>query len=411
MNKTAFIITHLQARSRTVGLPMTAAAVLILIAMLFVFPPALNTARMQDLTPTPDPVTAFGGLNVQTQLYNLTFSTTPDGPAMTYFPAGTQQIFARFNYLNVPSGVVLRRDWYNNGALFIQNQEVWDGFTLGTTGRLSRISIYDFADRLTPGYYNVVIYVEPNSVYPAAQVVGDFVIADYPATAVPAPGNARFSDLTMSTSAAGASVQFFPQGTALINARWNYSNIPVGAVLRREWYIDNVLYKVREETWSAYWGTHGRLTHIALYDYTYGLPMGMWRLVVYLRDMPNVRAEVNFQIGGGDGPGPNVYFNNLTFSNEPEGAPAYLFPRGTAQVYARWDFYNIPAGAVITRRWYRNGVLWLERVEPWYFGANGRVNSISIYDFDTGLPSGGYYVEMELSAYPGVKVFGSFEIQ
>jgi hypothetical protein len=393
------------------GLGLFSAVALLMATVLFAYPPALTTARMQDLTPTPDPVTSFGGLNVQTQLYDLTFSTTPDGPAMTYFPAGTQQIYARFSYVNVPAGVQLARDWYNNGQLFIQRAEVWDSGAWGAAGRLTSISIFDFREGLTPGYYFVRIYVNPLEAYPAAQIVGEFVIADYPATVVPPVTGARFSDLTVSDSAAGQAVSFFPQGTALVSARWNYANIPVGTIVRREWYLDGVLFKQREEAWSAYWGPNGRLTHIALYDYEYGLPMGMWRFVVYLRDMPNVRAEIGFQIGGGDGPGVNPYFANLSFSTTPGGPASYLFPRGTTQIFARWDFANVPAGTIVTRRWYRYGVLWLVREEPWGFGPNGRVNSVSIYDFRDGLMPGGYYVVIELGAYPGAKVFGSFEIQ
>jgi hypothetical protein len=342
---------------------------------------------------------------------DLTFSATSDGPAMTYFPVGTTQIFARWNYANVPVESTLLRQWYIDGRLFIQKEEAWDFTDWGATGRLTHISIYDFTEGLTPGYYHVVISLLPN--YPAAQVVGDFVIAGYPATVIPSVNTAAFSNLTVSTSAAGPAMSVFPAGTPLISVRWDYANIPIGAVMQRDWYLNGVLFRSIQEPWSAYWGSSGRLTHVAMYDYEQGMASGNYRLVIYLRDNPGVRDETTFTIGYASAtaqPSLPTLFYNLTFSTSPDGPATAIFPRGTREVFARWDFNFVSPGSVVLRRWYRNGVMWLERQENWVYGVQGHVKNISIYDYQNGLLPGDYAVEFSLIGFPNSVLRGYFTI-
>ena len=391
----------------------TAIAVLMGLSM-FAFPPAMQTAKMQEFTPTPsdDANSSFGAMNVTTQFYNLSFSNDPNGPAMTYFPPGTQQVFARWAFDNVPAGTRLVRDWYINGQLFIHRDEAWNPGWGTSNSNFNAISIYDFQNGLSSGYYHMEAYIEPRQGYPAAQIIGDFTIADYPSTVVPPGPQAAFSDLTMSTSAAGAPTINFPAGTQLVSVRWNYANIPVGSVMRREWYLNGVLFNVREETWSSYWGNSGRLTHISLYDYQFGLNQGSYKLVIYLRDNPSVRVQTDFTVGNGGivPPGPGkISFSNLSFSTMPDGLPTYTFPRGTLQIFARWDYSSVPAEATVIRRWYRNGVLWLERAE-WFPAGSGHINNVSIYDYRYGLPAGVYYVQLEVPGTPAA-TSGTFEIQ
>ncbi len=375
-----------------------AMAVLLLIAaIVLIF--SLRPAKMQDSS-------SFEALNISTNFSGLTLSTSPDGPAMTYFPTGTPEIFARWSYANIPPEARLHRDWYRDGLLDIQRESAW---TWGPTGFLNSISIFDYNQGLTPGYYTVVIYLTPSELYPAAQVVADFVIAGLPPTVVPPNNTSSFSLLTVSTSAAGPDTFEFPTGTPLVAVRWNYANIPIGAMMVREWYFNGVLFKTIHEPWSTNWGSSGRLTHISLYDYERGLDSGDYQLRIYLRDNPAVQAETVFRIGTSISG--QAYFSNLTFSAVATGPETLLFPLGTSEVFARWDYRDVPANATVVRRWYRNGVLWLTREEPWRYGREGWLTSISIYDFVNGLLPGGYYVEFELKGYPESLLRGSFNIQ
>jgi hypothetical protein len=214
----------------------------------------------------------------------------------------------------------------------------------------------------------------------------------------------------VSTSAAGPAMSAFPAGTPLISARWDYANIPVGAMMQRDWYLNGVLFRSVWEPWSAYWGSSGRLTHVAIYDYEEGMASGNYRLVIYLRDNPGVRVETTFTIGSAVQPdGPTLFFN-LTFSTSPDGPAIAIFPRGTREVFARWSFNFVSPGSVVLRRWYRNGALWLERQEPWAYGVQGQVKNISIYDYQYGLPPGDYAVEFSLIGFPNSVVRGYFTI-
>jgi hypothetical protein len=61
------------------------------------------------------------------------------------------------------------------------------------------------------------------------------------------------------------------------------------------------------------------------------------------------------------------------------------------------------AGMVVKREWYLDGQLWLTREEAWDFakyGAAGTIRDISIYDFNTGLPSGVYQLRLFVDNLP-----------
>ncbi|HYN88754.1 MAG TPA: hypothetical protein VER55_09495, partial [Ardenticatenaceae bacterium] len=60
--------------------------------------------------------------------------------------------------------------------------------------------------------------------------------------------------------------------------------------------------------------------------------------------------------------------------------PATTFAPNVGEIFAVWSYANMPPGISYTRRWYRNGELWLEREEAWTRGTNGWVNDVSIYN-------------------------------
>ena len=91
-------------------------------------------------------------------------------------------------------------------------------------------------------------------------------------------------------------------------------------------------------------------------------------------------------------------FYGASVSLDPSGVPARIaFPAGTKQVFAVWHYQNMREGLTIKREWYLNGAPWLFREDPWDFakyGTSGVMQDVSIYDFDTGLPSGKYKLTM-----------------
>jgi hypothetical protein len=366
---------------------------------------ALLTA-MIAMVIAPAGITANAQVPTVASFTDLTFSLSSDGPAMTYFPVGTKQIFARWNYTGIPSQTRVVRTWYRDGRLFTQKEDPW---AWGTDGRLTHISIFDFSEGLTPGYYSVIIALIPT--IPGAQVSGDFVIAAAPPTVVPPSNSPSFSNLTASTSAGGPVVTVFPARTPIVSVRWDFANIPIGAVMQRDWYFNGVRFRSLQEPWSAYWGTSGRLTHIAIYDYEFGLASGNYQVIIFLRDNPSVEVSTKFTILAAGSPSTGQpSFSNLTFSTSGNGLATAIFPRGIQRIYARWDFNNISPESRVRRRWYRNGALWIEREEAWAYSASGTSRDISIYDLQNGLLPGDYYVEMSLVGNPNVFVSGYFTI-
>lgn len=90
----------------------------------------------------------------------------------------------------------------------------------------------------------------------------------------------------------------------------------------------------------------------------------------------------------------DIYFS----ANEPnQSEVSEVFPRGTQQIFAMWDYSNMVEGSVIRRDWYHDGELWLRREEPWdldRWGTDGTVRDISVYDFESGLEPGLYRLEL-----------------
>lgn len=76
------------------------------------------------------------------------------------FPSGTQEIFAAWDYRDMREGLVVRREWYREDALWLVREERWDLARYGASGRISDISIYDFDYGLLPGSYELQLSID-----------------------------------------------------------------------------------------------------------------------------------------------------------------------------------------------------------------------------------------------------------
>jgi len=84
----------------------------------------------------------------------IDFATIPDrAQAQRVFPGGTRQVFAFWTYGNMRPGLMIHRDWYRNGELWLTREEAWDFARYGATGVMSDVSVYDFGQGLAPGRY------------------------------------------------------------------------------------------------------------------------------------------------------------------------------------------------------------------------------------------------------------------
>jgi len=112
------------------------------------------------------------------------------------------------------------------------------------------------------------------------------------------------------------------------------------------------------------------------------------------------------------GPLPPLFIGVYFTIDPTQSSGISSFPAGTKQIFAVWDYKNMRDGMVVTRQWYLDGKMWLQREENWDFakyGSSGTIRDISIYDFDIGLPSGVYQLELLIDGTPqpiGVVVGG-----
>jgi hypothetical protein len=87
----------------------------------------------------------------------------------------------------------------------------------------------------------------------------------------------------------------------------------------------------------------------------------------------------------------------LFVTDAPVNQDGKIFPAGIKQIFVVYTYSNMSPGLTVRREWYLNGQLWLSREEPWNFtkyGANGATQDVSIYDFDSGLPTGIYELQI-----------------
>lgn len=352
---------------------------------------AIPTATQFQQASTSFPTTAASPV-----MSGLSFSTSAGGTNQTTFANGTTEVFARWNYSNVPIGTNMHREWYRDGVLVASRDEAWSA-NWGTTGRLTHISLYDYAEGLDAGNYYVSISLPSYGL----TIDGNFTIASGPAS---------LSNLTASMSSDGEAMTLMPYGTQEVFIRFDFTNVPAGTTMQRQWYRNGTAVAIRDESWSANWGSTGRLTHISLYDYDsgYGLEPGSYKVVVSLPDLTVTPIETTFTIESNVGPS----FVDMYFSDSPTGAAMTSFPSGTKRVYAIWDYSHIPVGAQMKRVWYRNDQEFVNRTVAWDFsvyGTEGTVKDVFIFDDISGLSDGEYDVEISLVGQT-TKVTGSFKI-
>ena len=109
---------------------------------------------------------------------NLRFTSAPNQPEQRIFPALTWQVYALWDYENMSEGLVVRREWYRNGELWLQRETPWDFARYGAKGTVTDISIYDFDSGLESGVYQLRLYIDgtPQFVLEAAAGQIEFII-------------------------------------------------------------------------------------------------------------------------------------------------------------------------------------------------------------------------------------------
>ncbi len=115
-------------------------------------------------TPTSEPISATpspGIISLPSQFDDVSFTLNPIDAGNIYaFPNGTKQVFAIWNYHNMGEGMVVRREWYLDGKLWLEREEPWDFAKYGANGTMRDVSIYDFDVGLPSGVYQLRMFVD-----------------------------------------------------------------------------------------------------------------------------------------------------------------------------------------------------------------------------------------------------------
>ncbi|GIK62648.1 MAG: hypothetical protein BroJett018_04420 [Chloroflexota bacterium] len=329
---------------------------------------------------------------------NLTFSSISGGTATTVFPYGTQEVYARWQFANVPSGAVMRREWYRNGAQFISRDEAWKP-EWGTSGTLSHIRTYNFDSGygLEPGDYRVLIYLRD---FPTVRVEGTFKVESNLGP--------RFTNLRFATSGNGTAATNFPNGTKAVFAIWDYANMPNAAQVRRIWIRDGVTVADRTEAWDfSKYGTSGTVRDVSLFDNVAGLTPGTYQVRILVVGQAGVEVNGTFTIAGST---TTPTFSSLTFSTTANGTTQSNFPTNTKQVFARWNYANVPNGSQLVVEWYLNGLIQFTRPQTWNTTTTSGTFTDTPFDGSTNIAPGTWQVKTQLSGYPSTALNASFSV-
>ncbi|MBK8988448.1 MAG: hypothetical protein IPM39_20665 [Chloroflexi bacterium] len=254
-----------------------------------IVPLATSLATAVPLIPSPIPTATYTPAAAQTatavpvpsRFTNVRFAAAPSGPAQTEFPVGTAEVFALWEFNGMAAGDVVQRVWRKDGATWLNREEIW---AAGSSGGVTNISIFDRGlGGLDPGLYELDLLV--NGVW---QAVGQFTILPRPAAGSPVFANLRFAATPI-----GPPQSVFPAGTQRIFAVWDYQNMGVTDVVRREWRRDGEPWLIREETWDyLHYGPQGVVNDVSIYDFETGLPPGEYELLLFLNGIQQLAAAL-----------------------------------------------------------------------------------------------------------------------
>ncbi len=104
---------------------------------------------------------------------NLRFSTSGNGEPQTTFPAGTQEIYALWDYDGMSVSDRMQRTWYRNEVQCVDRAETWDYNKYGTIGAVRDVYLYDYLDGIEQGQWRVDLYLNGE-----LQVSGSFTVGD-----------------------------------------------------------------------------------------------------------------------------------------------------------------------------------------------------------------------------------------
>ncbi|MBE2224914.1 MAG: hypothetical protein IAF02_25460 [Anaerolineae bacterium] len=228
-------------------------------------------------TETPVPTVAgVPAIPAGTQFYNLRFAVSPETAPQNSFPVGTNSIYALWDYADMKPGDFVQRAWKHNGEDWLYKEDVWgEEGERGANGTVNDVVLYgEVIGGLNPGDYYLDLFI--NGVW---QTGGGFTVLSRPTA-----GEPSFSNLHFTAYANGPAQTSFPAGIEQVFAVWNYSNMGVADVVKREWMLNGEVWQTREKSWDYFhYGPDGVVSDVSIYNFEGGgLASGNYMIAVYL---------------------------------------------------------------------------------------------------------------------------------
>lgn len=274
--------------SPTLAAPTARAAMPTLAVATPAVTPLIPTAA-PTWTPPPLPTTAvlMPPSLVNNHFQNLRFAANPGAAPQGVFPVGTAEVFAVWEYSGMNDGDFVQRAWRYNGDSWLNKEEVWDTAVRGASGTITDVSIYgEVIGGLAPGEYQLDLFVNGGW-----QTGGSFTVLPRPEAGEPV-----FSKLHFAAGPNTSAQTNFAAGIPRVYAIWNYHNMGVSDVVKREWTLNGAVWLAREDTWDYFhYGPDGMVTDVSIYDFESGLPSGSYTMAVYLNGVKQLEGA--FVIG------------------------------------------------------------------------------------------------------------------
>lgn len=240
-------------------------------------------------------------------------------------------------------------------------------------------------------------------------------------TIIPTPISTAptFTNLHFAPADSTIPQNIFAAGAEEIFAVWDYANMSATDTVRRVWHYNGEEWLIREDVWDmGQYGENGRISDVSIYNFNgTGLEQGEYTLFLYINN--TLVIEHTFVVGTDTNPpsvasNTGVPTNSATFSNlrfEADGISQPSFPYGTKEVFAIWDYANIPDKAQLEIVWTysfyerQQSIIWRTSI----YGTTGSMTNFSYKDLgNTPLEPGLYTLTVYLNE--AQQMTGSFII-
>ncbi|MFL7838573.1 MAG: hypothetical protein ACK2T4_10920 [Candidatus Promineifilaceae bacterium] len=123
-------------------------------------PITIPTTILPPVVPTPSSAAPMASANLGDRFCCLRFTAGPYAQEAETFPAGTEIVYAIWDYKGLSPGDRIRRIWIRDNLIWITREEKWDWENYGAEGTVRDLSIFDYeGSGLESAEYRLQLYI------------------------------------------------------------------------------------------------------------------------------------------------------------------------------------------------------------------------------------------------------------